>query len=112
MTSADKLEVIRKDRDYVLGKWEIADPGDDEQCRCGEPEENESSCCCGSGNDEIMDTDEFLRYYRRNTFTVTGMAFQDITNLDAERVKRCRVQVLSPDNRLIPFCAYNTIYRK
>ena len=112
MTSADKLEVIRKDRDYVLNKWEIADPGDDEQCRCGEPEENESSCCCGSGDDEIMDIDEFLRYYRRNTFTVTGMAFQDITNLDAERVKRCRVQVLSPDNRLIPFCAYNTIYRK
>ncbi|MEI3502777.1 MAG: hypothetical protein V8Q42_03620 [Anaerovoracaceae bacterium] len=63
-------------------------------------------------DDEIMDIDEFLRYYRQNTFTVTGMAFQDITNLDAERVKRCRVQVLSPDNRLIPFCAYNTIYRK
>ena len=147
MTSADKLEVIRKDRDYVLNKWEIADPGDDEpcccgsdeaqadtscccgdtaddepcccsgtaepeDCCCGEPEENESSCCCSSGDDEIMDIDEFLRYYRQNTFTVTGMAFQDITNLDAERVKRCRVQVLSPDNRLIPFCAYNTIYRK
>lgn len=147
MTSADKLEVIRKDRDYVLNKWEIADPGDDEQCCCGadeakeetscccgdtadegsccgggnvesedcccgEPEKNESSCCCGSGDDEIMDIDEFLRYYRQNTFTVTGMAFQDVTNLDAERVKRCRVQVLSPDNRLIPFCAYNTIYRK
>lgn len=136
MTSADKLEVIRKDRDYVLNKWEIADPGDDEpcccgtdgaqedtscccgdtaddvSCCCGEPEENESSCCCGDRDDEIMDIDEFLRYYRRNTFTVTGMAFQDITNLDAERVKRCRVQVLSPDNRLIPFCAYNTIYRK
>ena len=123
MTSADKLEVIRKDRDYVLNKWEIADPGADEpcccsgtaeteDCCCSEPEESESSCCCGDGGDEIMDIDEFLRYYRRNTFTVTGMAFQDITNLDAERVKRCRVQVLSPDNRLIPFCAYNTIYRK
>lgn len=59
-----------------------------------------------------MDLDEFLRYYRQNTFTVTGMAFQDIMNIDAERVKRCRVQQLSKDNRLIPFCAYNTIYRE
>ena len=104
MTSADQLEVIRKDRDYVLNKWEIAVPEEDAGCCCGQ----EDSCC----SDEVMDIDEFLSYYRRNTFTVTGMAFQDITNIDAERVKRCRVQVLSPDNRLIPFCAYNTIYRK
>lgn len=173
MTSADKLEVIKKDRDYVLDKWEIApaeetsdadectcccnEPSEDTccgtseaesgdcccgseaetadipccctpevetetscccgseestSCCCSEPQETEESCCCGTYDDDIMDIDEFLRYYRQNTFTVTGMAFQDITNLDAERVKRCRVQVLSPDDKLIPFCAYNTIYRK
>ena len=176
MTTADKLEVIKKDRDYVLNKWEIAAPEDEESCCCSqtetegsccagsspekeccseapgstacccESEQTEESCCCteeiqepaccsetsgnsvcccgaeepadadvcccGTQEDEIMDIDEFLRYYRRNTFTVTGMAFQDTTNLDAERVKRCRVQVLSPDNRLIPFCAYNSIYRQ
>lgn len=99
MTSIDSLEVIRKDRDFVLNKWEIAAP--EEEC-----------CCCGQQENHIMDLDEFLRYYRQNTFTVTGMAFQDITNIDAERVKRCRVQQLSKDNRLIPFCAYNTIYRE
>ena len=109
MTSVDSLEVIRKDRDFVLNKWEIAAP--EEGCCCGT--NNETSCCCGQPEeDHIMDLDEFLRYYRQNTFTVTGMAFQDITNLDAERVKRCRVQQLSKDNRLIPFCAYNTIYRE
>lgn len=58
-----------------------------------------------------MDLDEFLNYYKRNTFTVTGMAFQDATNLDAERLKRCRVQVLTEDDRLVPFCGYNSIYR-
>lgn len=100
MTSIDSLEVIKKDRDFVLNKWEIAAP---EEC----------SCCCGmQSEDHIMDLDEFLRYYRQNTFTVTGMAFQDLTNIDAERVKRCRVQQLSADNRLIPFCAYNSIYRE
>lgn len=101
-TSVDSLEVIRKDRDFVLNKWEIAVP--------------QETCCCRAETsspsaEEVMDLDEFVRYYRQNTFTVTGMAFQDITNIDAERVKRCRVQQLAPDGRLIPFCAYNSIYR-
>ena len=111
MTPVDSLEVIRKDRDFVLNKWEIAAP--EESCCCCETSD-ETSCCCGASAEEdyIMDLDEFLRYYRQNTFTVTGMAFQDITNIDAERVKRCRVQQLSKDNKLIPFCAYNTIYRE
>ena len=108
MTSIDSLEVIRKDRDFVLNKWEIAAP--QEECCC--EAFDEGSCCCEASEDHVMDLDEFLRYYRQNTFTVTGMAFQDIMNIDAERVKRCRVQQLSKDNRLIPFCAYNTIYRE
>ena len=108
MTSIDSLEVIRKDRDFVLNKWEITAP--QEECYC--EASDEGSCCCETSEDHVMDLDEFLRYYRQNTFTVTGMAFQDIMNIDAERVKRCRVQQLSKDNRLIPFCAYNTIYRE
>ncbi|MDO4518449.1 MAG: radical SAM protein, partial [Bacillota bacterium] len=99
MTQADQLEVIKKDRDYVLNKWDIAIP--DEDC----------DWSMYKSADEITDLDEFLTYYKRNTFTVTGMAFQDITNLDAERLKRCRVVQLTDDNRLIPFCAYNTLYR-
>ena len=103
MTEADRLEIIKKDRDYVLDKWDIAIPG-------------EEACCCEtakySSSEEITDLDEFLTYYKRNTFTVTGMAFQDITNLDAERLKRCRVVQLTEDKKLIPFCAYNTLYRK
>lgn len=120
----DPLEVIKKDRDYVLNKWELPEePDEPEECCCApaekepcccEKEESrpeEQSCCCGE-SEEVMDLDEFLRYYKQNTFTVTGMAFQDSTNLDAERLKRCRVQVLSADNHLIPFCGYNSIYRQ
>lgn len=103
MTQADQLEVIKKDRDYVLDKWDIAVPEEECCCCCGEPKYKSS--------EEITDMDEFLTYYKRNTFTVTGMAFQDLTNLDAERLKRCRVVQLTDDYRLIPFCAYNTIYR-
>lgn len=99
----DKQEIIRKDRDFVLNKWEILPPEERER-------ENRDRMKYKS-SEEITSLDEFLRYYKQNTFTVTGMAFQDITNMDARRVKRCRVQVLSEDNRLIPFCAYNSIYR-
>lgn len=95
----DRLEIIEKDRDYVWNKWEMA-PGDEEGGCCGTPDEA-----------AVMDLDGFLQYYKRNTFTLTGMAFQDISNLDGERLKRCRVVQLTDDGRLIPFCAYNSIYR-
>lgn len=87
-----------------------AEDSREESCGC-EPEKESESCCCGAETDEPMDLDEFLTYYKRNTFTVTGMAFQDAVNLDAERLKRCRVQVMTEDNRLVPFCGYNSIYR-
>jgi len=77
------IEVISKDRDYVLQKWKIA----------------AEECCDGF--------DEFLNRMRENSFTLTGMAFQDIMTLGTERVKRCRVQNLTENGRLIPFCMYN-----
>ena len=93
----DPLSIIKKDRDFVLNNW-IAE----------EPEKEKSSCCCSGEKkeNEIPDFDQMIAYMRRNTFTLSGMAFQDETNLDAERLKRCRVQVYSPDERLVPFCAY------
>lgn len=96
----DRAEVIRRDRDFVLNKWEVASA------------DEAADLAKYKSSREITALDDFLRYYRLNSFTVTGMAFQDASNLDAERLKRCRVQVLSEDNKLIPFCAYNSIYRK
>jgi uncharacterized radical SAM superfamily Fe-S cluster-containing enzyme len=60
----------------------------------------------------------FLRNRQKNHFTISAMAFQDAWNLDLERLKRCYIMIVSPDSRLIPFCAYNlsnrgeTLYRK
>lgn len=92
----DPQEIIRKDRDFVLNKW------NPKQTKC-EP--------APSAAEEESDFDRFLTLMRENTFTLSGMAFQDSTNMDGDRLKRCRVQVLTPDNRLIPFCAYNGLYR-
>jgi len=77
------IEIISKDRDYVLSKWKMAEPGKSDGF------------------------DEFLNNLRENSFTLTGMAFQDAMSLDTERLRRCRVQNLTEDGRLIPFCAYN-----
>ena len=118
----DSMEVIRRDRDFVLNKW------NPEKTACGcdgfmvPKKESSKACTCqpvpSEDNGETkslsldqMDFDEFLAHFRNHTFTLSGMAFQDMKNMDRDRLKRCRVQVLSPDNRLISFCAYNGLYR-
>ncbi len=37
------------------------------------------------------------------------MHFQDLYNYDIQRVKRCDISYLSPDGRVIPFCAFNVL---
>jgi len=121
---ADPLAVIKKDRDFVLNKWDLPEQSEQDcGCDCDSAKSEESGCCCDGAksqeNDcdcvstepEILDFDQFLIQLKRNMFTVSAMAFQDASNLDAERLRRCRVQQLTEDDRLIPFCAYNSIYR-
>ncbi len=118
--SLDPLEIIKKDRDFVLNKWDLPVYEETDECCCCEPPIEETACCCEPVeetsccccSDEPVDLDEFLTYYKSNMFTVSGMAFMDLSNLDAERLKRCRVVQLTDDDRLVPFCAYNSIYRK
>jgi uncharacterized radical SAM superfamily Fe-S cluster-containing enzyme len=109
-TEEERLEIIRKDRDFVLRKWVVGE------------EEPSADPCCSDGRDAAggesgaalsatLSLDEAVGYIRRNTFTISGMAFMDGSNLDADRLRRCRVQQFTPDGRLIPFCAYNTLYR-
>jgi uncharacterized radical SAM superfamily Fe-S cluster-containing enzyme len=51
--------------------------------------------------------DMFLARAKTHVFCISGMAFQDAWNLDLERLRECYIHNLSPDGRLIPFCAYN-----
>lgn len=44
-------------------------------------------------------------------FAVTVEGFLDRWNFDVGRVSRCCVSEALPDGRIIPFCAYNTLYR-
>jgi len=66
----------------------------------------------------LDDLDRFLARAATHTLAVSAMAFQDCWTLDLERLKGCCIHEVSPDGRLIPFCAYNltsmsgeTLYR-
>jgi hypothetical protein len=60
-----------------------------------------------SGDDNAMDLDSFLEAARSHVFSISAMAFQDVWNLDLERLRDCCIHVVSDDGRLIPFCACN-----
>ncbi|WP_319588854.1 radical SAM (seleno)protein TrsS [uncultured Desulfobulbus sp.] len=55
----------------------------------------------------LDDFDRFLARARTHTFSISAMAFQDAWNLDLERLHGCCIHVVSPEGKLIPFCAYN-----
>ncbi len=52
-----------------------------------------------------------LANLRRRIFLLGCMAFMDQYNLDVNRVRRCVVHYVTPDLKIIPFCAYNNVHR-
>lgn len=80
-------KIIAKDRDFIKNKWSL-------------PTE-QSFKGAGSG------LDAFISEFHNKSFTLTCMQFQDILNIDLNRLKRCRVGVFSKEQTIIPFCAYN-----
>ena len=57
--------------------------------------------------DGFGEWDLFIERSRTHSLAISGMAFQDAWTLDLERLRECKIFILSPDQRLIPFCAYN-----
>ncbi|MGD9949890.1 MAG: radical SAM (seleno)protein TrsS [Desulfobulbus sp.] len=69
--------------------------------------EAERGCGCGDQPAPEDDFDRFLARARTHTFSLSAMAFQDVWNLDLERLQGCCIHIVSPEGNLIPFCAYN-----
>ncbi|MCJ8499423.1 radical SAM (seleno)protein TrsS [Desulfatitalea alkaliphila] len=69
---------------------------------CGCTSEGQGRCHGHAG-----DLDAFLATARERTFSVSAMVFQDVWNLDLERVQQCCIHIMAPDGRLVPFCLYN-----
>ncbi|MEA4926532.1 MAG: radical SAM protein [Syntrophomonadaceae bacterium] len=96
---------VEKNRNFVARRWvrEI-------------PENHQDLHKPGYIIDEL---DIFMARLKTHGFTITGMVFQDCWNIDLERLHECSLHVLSPEGKIIPFCAYNlssiegkSLYRK
>ncbi len=71
------------------------------------------------GDEATSSLDAFLQQTVENTFTVSGMVFQDAYNLDLDRLRRCYICEVDTERGMVPFCAYNltdnqgrALYRK
>jgi uncharacterized radical SAM superfamily Fe-S cluster-containing enzyme len=91
-------------REFVSRQW---------SGNCGAPESADGSM------EDTSSLDEFLREARDNTFSVSGMLFQDAWNLDLDRLRRCYICEADSERGMVPFCAYNltdtkgrALYRK
>jgi hypothetical protein len=60
-----------------------------------------------SNQEKLSDWDKILNTIQNNTFSLSGMAFQDAWNVNLERVRDCCIHVSTVDGGLIPFCMYN-----
>lgn len=52
--------------------------------------------------------DALSDFHRRSLF-IGVMHFQDAWNMDYERLRRCVIHYVTPDLKIIPFCAYNCL---
>ena len=64
------------------------------------------------GDPDTASLDAFLQQVVENTFTVSGMVFQDADNLDLDRLRRCYICEVDSQYGMVPFCAYNLTDRK
>lgn len=119
--------------DYTVknGDWTLLSSGGD-CCSCGVSSDQARTAVAGKwqapteiilseplGALDISSLDSFLIERQNTTLAISGMAFQDAYTLDLNRLRRCYIDIVSPEGKLIPFCSYNlsslsgqTLYRK
>jgi uncharacterized radical SAM superfamily Fe-S cluster-containing enzyme len=81
--------------------------------------EGAGGCGCGPGGCGPADPglDEFVvkalaeKLTGTEVFRVTLTAFLDAHNFDTRRVMKCCLAHILPSGHVVPFCAYNTLYR-
>ena len=84
---------VEKNRNFVMRRWVR--------------QSSQSNQSLNKSNVKMDEMDIFIARLKSHGFTITGMAFQDCWNIDLERLHECSLHVVSPDGKIIPFCAYN-----
>nr|WP_245561099.1 hypothetical protein [Desulfoscipio gibsoniae] len=93
-------EGAMKARNFVSNHWASLQP-------VFKIQEHGSECGCAGQKVQPDSMDLFLERARTHTLCISGMAFQDVWNIDLERVKDCCIHTVAPDGKIIPFCVYN-----
>lgn len=81
--------------------------------------EKAGGCGCGPGGCGPTDPslDDFVvkalaeKLSGADVFRIVLVAFLDAHNFDVRRVMKCCIAHVLPSGHLVPFCAYNTLYR-
>ena len=58
-----------------------------------------------SAKNVIENNKKSWKYSKFKTLAIGGMHFQDVWNIDLERLRKCRICILNSDNNIIPLCA-------
>lgn len=102
-TCCSKPSSSKQSREFVAKQWSGR-----KEINLDSKSNNDSSCCCSDTNTSgTQSLDDFLDRFEKYTLAISGMLFQDVWNVDLDRLKQCYINVVSEDMKLIPFCAYN-----
>ncbi|MBN0043004.1 radical SAM protein [Streptomyces actuosus] len=72
-----------------------------------------NSDALGSGGACGIDLPEAVKHLDEKAFMIVVQDFQDPYTLNVRQLMKCCVEEITPDGRLIPFCAYNSVgYRE
>lgn len=82
----EETDFVKKTNDFTVQRWRMQDS------TCEQPKSA---------------IGRFARRMATHSFVISGMGFQDIWNVDIGRLKGCCVHVVTPDEQVIPFCAYH-----
>ena len=85
----DNLSPAERTRSYIARKWRY--------------NEHETEGCCGC---KSTSTGRFYGRARAYSLSISGMAFQDVWNVDIERLRRCCIHVATLHGGLVPLCAH------
>ena len=95
------VDAAEKSVAYVRRHWKY--PPSEKPEIAGGTDISETSEASGTRE---KSTDPVLERIRNYSLCISGMAFQDMWNIELDRMQRCCVHVATPDFRMVPFCAY------
>jgi uncharacterized radical SAM superfamily Fe-S cluster-containing enzyme len=60
---------------------------------------------CSERQHEENPFGSLLQRFQREYLCISGMAFQDVWNIDLERLKKCCIHIITSEGKMIPLCA-------